>query len=271
MLKKIKNLYTSIFWSISRRMYLSIRNDLPTQDISESEKNTIKNFSSKNKDAKILFDIGANIGSWSKMATKINDNVIIYSFEPIKSTYRNLQNNCKKNNNIKTINMALSSENGLFDIYSYGENEGTNSLYKDNIKNPYTIEKIETNTIDSFCNENNIDKIDFIKCDTEGNDFKVIFGAKNMFKEGKIGVLQFEYNWRWILSNSNIKQVFDIFQKTNYVLGKITVKEVQIIKEWNQELDKFFEANYIIIHKDFIKYFEHNFYFFNKKNILQLR
>ena len=47
-------------------------------------------------------------------------------------------------------------------IYNFGENEGTNSFflnevsYKDSEQNIPKIEKISTTTIDIFCKENNI-------------------------------------------------------------------------------------------------------------------
>ena len=162
-------------------------------------------------------------------------------------------------------------------MYNFGENEGINSFFNNPFSDQdpkYThtkIEKVLTTTIDIFCEENQIEKIDYIKCDTEGNDCNVILGCKEMFRKNNIGILQFEYNWRWISSKSYIKNVFDEFENTNYIIGKLTPRKEKFIEKWNPEIEKFYEANYIIIHKDFIKYFEYNFYFFNKKNILQLR
>ena len=95
-------------------------------------------------------------------------------------------------------------------------------------------------------------------------------GCKEMFKNNRIIALQFEYNWRWINSKSYLKNVFDYFNDTNYLIGKITSNEVQIINDWNPELEKFYESNYLIINKDHIANFKHNFYYFNNKNILQI-
>jgi len=285
MIRAIKNIYTEIVWRISRKVFLAIRNESPSArsvkavaDPYVSEKNILKHFlKTYHKEEKILFDVGANIGSWSKLALEYDQNISIFAFEAIKKTYINLKQNFSQNSeNIKIINKAVSNEIGKFNIYNFGENEGTNSfflnevLYKDSEQNIPKIEKISTTTIDIFCKENNINTIDYLKCDTEGNDFNVILGCEEMFKNHSIVALQFEYNWRWINSSSYLKNVFDLFENTDYLIGKITSKKVKLIEQWNPELEKFYESNYLIVNKNYLKNFKHDFYYFNKKNTLQL-
>jgi FkbM family methyltransferase len=278
MIKAIKNIYTETVWRISRKIFLKIRNDSPSMQLDIGEKNLLKHFlNNSKKEKKILFDVGANIGSWSKLALKYDNDISIFAFEAINQTYLNLEKNLNNHNaDIQIFNKAISNQIGDFEIYNFGENEGTNSFFDNSISfndksvKPPKIEKILTTTIDIFCKENNIDSIDFLKCDTEGNDFNVIMGCKEMFKNNRIIALQFEYNWRWINSKSYLKNVFDYFNDTNYLIGKITSNEVQIINDWNPELEKFYESNYLIINKDHIANFKHNFYYFNNKNILQI-
>ena len=204
MIRAIKNIYTEIVWRISRKVFLAIRNESPSArsvkavaDPYVSEKNILKHFlKTYHKEEKILFDVGANIGSWSKLALEYDQNISIFAFEAIKKTYINLKQNFSQNSeNIKIINKAVSNEIGKFNIYNFGENEGTNSfflnevLYKDSEQNIPKIEKISTTTIDIFCKENNINTIDYLKCDTEGNDFNVILGCEEMFKNHSIVAL----------------------------------------------------------------------------------
>ena len=56
----------------------------------------------------------------------------------------------------------------------------------------------------------------------------------------------------------------------NRLKKKITSKEVQIINEWNPELEKFYESNYLVVNKNYLENFKHNFYYFNNKNTLQI-
>lgn len=278
MIKLIKNLNTEIIWRISRKIFLSIRNDSPSMQLDISEKNVLKHFLlTYKKEKKTIFDIGANIGSWSNLAFKHDKSLSIFAFEPIKKTYNNLKNNLiEHGEKVIIINKAISNKVGEFNIYNYGENEGTNSFflndlsYKNITKKSPVIEKISTTTIDIFCKENNIKVVDYIKCDTEGNDFNVILGCKEKFKNNDIGILQFEYNWRWIGAKSYLKDVFDEFENTDYLIGKLTPRKVKFVEKWNPEIEKFYEANYLIVHKSHLKYLKHDFYFFNRKNVLEL-
>jgi FkbM family methyltransferase len=51
-------------------------------------------------------------------------------------------------------------------------------------------ENIKTNTIDNFCKENGIEKIDFIHMDVQGAELLVLKGASNMLKN--IGLIWLE-------------------------------------------------------------------------------
>ena len=278
MIKYIKNTFTQIIWRISRKIFLDIRNESPSMQLDISEKNVISYFlRNYDKENKILFDVGANVGSWSKLALDHDKNASVFAFEAIKQTYINLKKILdQKNGNITIINKAISHKIGEFEIYNFGENEGTNSFFYNKFSNKETkndtikIEKVSTITIDTFCKENNINMIDYLKCDTEGNDFNVILGCQEMFKNEKIVALQFEYNWRWINAGAYLKNVFDRFQNTNYLIGKMTSNKIQIIEEWTPEIEKFYESNYLIINKNYIKNFNHDFYYFNRRNILQV-
>ena len=127
MIKLIKNLNTEIIWRISRKIFLSIRNDSPSMQLDISEKNVLKHFLlTYKKEKKTIFDIGANIGSWSNLAFKHDKNLSIFAFEPIKKTYNNLKNNLiEHGEKVIIINKAISNKVGEFNIYNYGFNRKT--------------------------------------------------------------------------------------------------------------------------------------------------
>ena len=82
MIKAIKNIYTQIIWVISRKIFLDIRSDSPSMNLDTSEKNIINYFlENYNKKNKILFDIGANVGSWSKLVLEKDKDISLFAFE----------------------------------------------------------------------------------------------------------------------------------------------------------------------------------------------
>ena len=143
---------------------------------------------------------------------------------------------------------------------------GTNSLIMN--KNA-SVDKVNTVTIDQYVNENKIKNIHFIKSDTEGHDFSVIQGAKESFNKEIIDYWQFEYNHRWIGERHYLKDVFMFLEASNYVIGKIFHGEIEVFKEWNIELEKYFEANFVIINKKFLSKLIINKVKFNQKNVIE--
>ena len=78
---------------------------------------------------KTVFDVGANIGDWSKIALGNFPQSKIHSFELSKSTYTNLTKNIQSDR-VFLNNFGLAAEEGSFTYKDYGENAGVkyNSL-----------------------------------------------------------------------------------------------------------------------------------------------
>jgi hypothetical protein len=107
-----------------------------------------------------------------------------------------------------------------------------------------------------YCLRNGVEVIHYFKSDTEGHDFEVIMGARELLTNGKIWVLQFEYNHRWVYSRHFLKDIFDFAKELRmYHIGKLTPDGVEIYKEWHPELERFFEGNYALIKEDVLSLF----------------
>lgn len=53
--------------------------------------------------------------------------------------------------------------------------------------------RCNTTTLDEYTRIHNITRIDFLKIDAEGADYKILLGAPNLIKKDKILAIQFEY------------------------------------------------------------------------------
>lgn len=162
------------------------------------EQEFIKKYVPKNKE-NVVFDVGANVGNYSKTIRKSSENACIYSFEPHPLTFRKLLENTKYLN-IKVFNVGVGNKNGLLKLYDYADKDGSQhaSLYSDvitKIHNGKLIEhEVEIIKLDDFVIKNEIEKIDLLKIDTEGNEFEVLKGFENFIRQGKIGIIHFEFN-----------------------------------------------------------------------------
>jgi len=143
-----------------------------------------------------VIDAGANIGLYSLIASQlVGQKGEILSFEPSKETFLRLLNNIKLNNsqNIIPLNIGLGNKinetlilrqdagYGDAERYLFPNNKAPNCKLE-NINTPLLEEKILINTIDDCLKKLKIQKIDFLKMDTEGFEYYILNGAKNMLK-----------------------------------------------------------------------------------------
>ncbi len=133
----------------------------------------VKNIFEVKEDATI-FDIGAWKGDTAYFfSKKCSNKARIYAFEPDDYAFQILEKIKEKYklNNVITKNILLSNAEKEIDFISM-------------IENTPTIKK-NAITIDKFVEENNIEKIDYIKMDVEGAEKNILEGAIKTIKKFK--------------------------------------------------------------------------------------
>ena len=203
---------------------------------------------------KIVFDVGANIGEWSRLLLSRfnqNDVIRIYAFEIVPETFSNLQINISGYTNIRAINIGLSDKSEELKI-NIGNNSVTatackidgmpfhNQFYKNVIV-------CKTMTGIQFLQENNISHIDFLKIDVEGMDLKVIKGFADDLK--KVRVIQFEYGVFNISSHDLLIDFYNYFLEKGFVVGKIFPTHVDFF-EYHFTMENFHGGNFLAVRND---------------------
>ncbi|MBI5469877.1 FkbM family methyltransferase [Candidatus Kaiserbacteria bacterium] len=202
----------------------------------------LKEYISKEQ-PKIIFDVGANDGVYTKQMREAGSDAIIHAFEPVSSTYRDLYNNVKDDRRVIPVNVGLSDKSGAATIHICSDDNVISGLHDDSgskISNYDRSEEVVLTTIDEYCAKNNIDHIDLLKIDTEGHDLFVIKGAEEMLRRGKIGTITFEVGIFHIFSHLYfydyhvyLKQFgFTIFKMKALGLEKVLVPENERPPRW---------------------------------------
>jgi len=180
----------------------------------------------------VIFDIGGNVGKWSLEVLKILPDVKkIHMFEPSSSICSIAKKNLKKYN-VVISQKAVSEKTGKKIFYEYGLSE-TSSIHRNDDR--------------SEENSNEIDQIDFLKIDTEGHDIFVLKGAKGMIQKQKIRYIQFEYGPPNIFSKVFLKDIFNLFQNTDYKIFRIYPSWIKPVYDYSNNLENFISVNYAAI------------------------
>jgi len=151
-------------------------------------------FQSLLKEGMTIVDAGANIGLYSLVASKIVGNSgKVISYEPSFETFQILKNNIEINNvsNVVLTNCGLGETED--EVLILRQDMGTkdaeryimpsNHVPDENLINVKEInskEEIRIDTLDNNLKKNKINKIDFLKIDTEGFEYYILLGAKEI-------------------------------------------------------------------------------------------
>lgn len=205
----------------------------------------------------LIFDVGANVGNYTKLVREKNSCEIL-AFEPNPPTTQRLRENISSLSGVKVYELGFSDFTGETEIFDKQSQESTSqaSLYSEVISDLYHSEvkssKIYLEMIDSFCKKENISRISLLKLDTEGNEYKILLGASKMILDQRIDLIHFEFNVMNITSRVFFKDFFKLL--SNYNFYRLLPHSLLPINYANPvEYEIFAFQNIIAIRKDIDK------------------
>ena len=197
----------------------------------------------------IIFDVGGNKGQSVTKYKKIFKKPIIHTFEPIKSQFNIINEKFKNDKNVKLNNYALgeikgekefniSAQTGASSFNKINQNSKwikvRSKEYKTTINKFVSSTKVKIFTLDDYFLNNNIDKIDLLKIDTQGYEDKVLQGSINTLKQNKIKAvvteLMFDNVYDKYLTFSDVEKfllpnnfrMVGIYLSSNSLFGNLT-------------------------------------------------
>jgi FkbM family methyltransferase len=144
----------------------------------------------------IIVDVGAHIGLWAMGAARLTGKVgVVHAFEPVPENHERLLRNLRLNHveNVRVAMVALSDRAGPATMYrpSYC-NSGHPSLGKrEGVDRPL---RVDATTLDDYCTENGLERVDFLKIDVEGAELLVFRGARRVLTAVNAPAIVFEVN-----------------------------------------------------------------------------
>ena len=202
-----------------------------------------------------IFDVGAFDGLDGLILAIKNPNIIVHAFEANPDLIKVIKTNKKKIekykkieiNNYKIINNAVSDKNTIL-TFNIAKNPTVSSLneFSKNIDKTWpgyreahctVVKKIQVKgiTLEKYCIDNEIKKINYLHIDTQGSDLKVLKGLKNKLDIVDQGVLEAAVDEATSLYelNHTIDQTKKFLQLNNFEILKVENVDKNIDKEKN--------------------------------------
>ena len=203
------------------------------------KKKIINFFKKKFKSKKIyVFDIGAHKGETLRMFDKNFYLKKIFCFEPNPYMFIKLKEFKKQNNNKNNIvlfnyGIGDKNENKLLSIFN---DTSSSTLNKLNLKSKYFRRKkriisffsnnffqkkikVRISTLNHIFEKYKVQKLDLLKIDTEGFEYKIIKNLKKKYFK-RISFIYFEHHYDlMILKKYKFKNIDQILKKNNFKLS----------------------------------------------------
>lgn len=193
-------------------------------------------------ESKNIFDVGANVGYFSLLASVANSESRIVAFEPAPEFFKYLKGNIQVNcaTNVIGVPAAVTNREGNVILYL---NEEESSTVK-GFRKPKAEIEVPAVTLDSYVKKNQIDKVDLIKIDVETGEPQVFQGMQHILKRDEPSIIcevlgketeaflnrflsDYRYRFYWITNDGIVRRDIIVhdekYRYRNYLFTKDSV------------------------------------------------
>jgi len=146
-------------------------------------------------DARVVFDVGAHVGQTYRRYRTLFPSAQIHAFEPFPESFAALRNACAQDGAARANQIALS-ENDQPLVLHINKRSDTNSslplddragqFWGDAVSSEGRTVEVPSITLDAYCEQNAIERIDLLKLDVQGGELRVLRGARRMLQAQRV-------------------------------------------------------------------------------------
>jgi len=208
----------------------------------------------------VVFDVGAYMGGWTREVFRQHRDVRAHLFEPVPTSYRRLEEEFSgeiHTGQVVVNNLAVSSREETRQIYFYTDRPAWSTFHRrlvvekqTTVQGPKTL-NVCTMMIEKYCREKNIERINFLKIDTEGNELEVLKGAEELLRNGRIDYLQFEYGGTFSDAGITLEDVFEYLRRMQYEMFRLSDGAPKRITYITSAEEDYKYCNYLAVNERF--------------------
>jgi FkbM family methyltransferase len=191
--------------------------------------------------APVVFDVGANVGQSVRAYRAAFPASVVHSFEPGPATFEVLRASVSGLARVHLSNCALGAtagrltfhENRLSDMSSFlpMADTGYGEVVADT--------EVRVCTVDDYCAEHRIGRIDILKSDTQGFDLEVLRGTDGMLSAGRVGLVYLEVSFADVLYRGlpSFGAIYDYLMERGFRMASIyKIRHHEGLANWGDAL-----------------------------------
>ena len=205
---------------------------------------------------KLSLDIGANVGNYTEMLLSDTNSKVI-SFEPLPKAFDKLKLiKSDYKDRLEIHNVAIGIKDEVLELFYGTEKSEKASLMKDLEKISFIKEQnknkvsVQVRQLDYFQNYFKDEVIDFIKIDTEGFEYEVLMGAKNILEIHQPKFIQVEFNWHQLIKKQTLHNFSELIKFSDVFKILPYGNKLLHIDPFRPENNIYHLSNYVFIRKD---------------------
>lgn len=195
---------------------------------------------------RVVFDVGANVGDWSRLALDTFPAARVFAFEPMPAVYAELDRNLAGERRVELFQQGLSDRAETVQFHYYPAHAGQSSRYPFNVSEEARSVSAHLVPGDTLCARHGIERIDILKVDVEGAELDVLRGFEGMLNEGRIDVVQFEYGRVNVRSRALLCDFYEFLSARDFRVGKLFPREVQF-RPYDPRHENFIGPNFVAV------------------------
>jgi FkbM family methyltransferase len=196
----------------------------------------------------VVFDVGAHDGAYVEAARRVVDSRLrAFSFEPQDVCFEILRARYGSEPRVSLHKTAISNHVGAGELFYAEQGESFASLSRQSDAQT-KAQKVRVTTVDQFCDENGVGRIQFLKIDTEGQEMEVMQGASRMIEEGRIDFIQFEFGDTFLHTPYHFVDVWN-YLSDRYAIYRILRHGLAELKLYSHDLEIYKNANFLSIRR----------------------
>lgn len=198
----------------------------------------------------VVLDVGANDGEWSEhLLAALCRRCRIIQFEPSPACLEALR--ARQSAQCTIIDAAVSDRPGTAMLYGLGFGSRFASIHprRDTFVGgrTYTQAPVRVVTIDQVLDELEIETVDFMKLDIEGNELAALRGAGSSLASKRIKALSFEFGSGNVNSRTFFHDFWDLLQPLGYTIQRICPGgRLRAVPEYYEDLEYFRGVSYYL-------------------------